>query len=326
VRIAIIKLSALGDIVHAMIVLQFIKRAYPHARIDWVVEEVFVQILHNNPDIHTVLPLHLKSIKKNKRNLFAEIKKIKTYSKNNYDVIIDAQGLLKSAIVAKLLANKKSVIVGFDKNSIRESVASWFYDTKVTVPYEENVIIRNTKLIAQALSIAITPKDIMLKKPFWTTPSLSIPKDYLLFVVGASRANKIYPKEKFLEVAQALDEKVIAVWGNEAEKETALWLQEHCKTITIAPKGDLEALKTLIANSKLVIGGDTGPTHLAWAMNIPSITLYGNTPALRNSFATPINLTLQSSSDVNALKLDKNDFSIETIKSSDIVDLSKKIL
>jgi len=316
----------MGDIIHAMVALEFIKKVYPDAIIDWVVEEAFVQILHNNPDIHTVLPLHLKSIKKNKRNLFAEIKKIKTYSKNNYDTVIDAQGLLKSAIVAKLIANKKSVIVGFDKHSIREKMASWFYDTKVSVAYEENVVIRNTKLIVQALSIAITPKDIMLKKPFWTTPSLSIPKDYLLFVVGASKPNKIYPKEKFLEVAQALDWQVVVVWGNEAEKEVALWLQEHCKTITIAPKGDLEALKALIANAALVIGGDTGPTHMAWAMNIPSITLYGNTPALRNSFATPINLTLQSSSDVNALKLDKKDFSIGTIKPSDIVDLSKKIL
>ncbi len=325
-RIAIIKLSAVGDIVHAMVVLQFIKKAHPDARIDWVVEEAFVQILQNNPHIDTILPLNLKSIKKHKRNLLSEIKKVKTYAKNNYDVIIDAQGLLKSAIVAKLIASKTSVIVGFDKHSIRESIASWFYDTKIDIAYEANVIIRNTTLTAKTLSINLSVQDILDKEPFLYTDSTFEQKDSILFVVGASKANKIYPKEKFLEVANALNEKVIVVWGNETEREVALWLQEHGERIEIAPKGDLEALKALIGSAKLVIGGDTGPAHIAWAMNIPSITLFGNTPALRNSFATPINQTIQSNTGVNALKLDKTDFSIESIQVDDIVNLSKKIL
>jgi len=326
VRIAIIKLSALGDIVHAMVVLQFIKKAHPDARIDWVVEEAFVQILQNNPHIDTILPLNLKSIKKHKRNLLSEIKKVKTYAQKGYDVVIDAQGLLKSAIVAKLIASQTSVIVGFDKYSIREKMASWFYDTKVSIAYEQNVIIRNMTLIAKALSINLSIQDILDKEPFLYTDSTFEQKDYILFVVGASKANKIYPKEKFLELAKTLNEEITVVWGNETEKQSALWLKERCNNITLSPKGDLEALKALIGSAKLVIGGDTGPTHLAWAMNIPSVALFGNTPALRNSFATSINQTIQSNSNVNALRLNKNDFSIESICPNDIVNLSKKIL
>jgi heptosyltransferase-1 len=94
----------------------------------------------------------------------------------------------------------------------------------------------------------------------------------------------------------------------------------------MVPKTNLDGLKSIIANSKLVIGGDTGPTHMAWGFNIPSITIFGNTPEYRNTYITNINRVIKSDSKVDPYKLDKNDFSIGEIKASDIVEIAKEIL
>ena len=93
-----------------------------------------------------------------------------------------------------------------------------------------------------------------------------------------------------------------------------------------APKGDLNDLKAIISQSKLLIGADTGPTHMAWALNIPSITIFGNTPHRRNTYITDINKVIKSSSKVDSLKLDKNDFSIKEISQNDIYKLAKQLL
>ena len=324
-KIAIVKLSAMGDIIHAMVALQFIKKADPTIEIDWIVEESFRQILENNPHINKILPINLKSIKKEKQQLFKEIKKIKSYASNHYDLVIDAQGLIKSAISSKLLGKE---IVGFSKNSIREGIASYFYKQKVEIAYEANAIERNVKVLCEPLGIKVNQENILNKEPFLyykSTPKLPI-ENYILFVVGASVATKIYPKELFLEVTKKLNEKILVIWANEEEKSIAQFLKEHSHNVTIAPKVNLDELKALIHQAKLVIGADTGPTHMAWALNIPSITLFGNTPEYRNTYLTNINKVLKSNSVVNPLKLDKNDYSIKEIDPNEVANLAKELL
>jgi heptosyltransferase-1 len=326
-RIAIVKLSAMGDIIHAMVALQYLKQNSPNLQIDWIVEKAFVQILENNPHIDTILAVNLKALKKNKMALFQEIKKIRSYAKNDYDLVIDAQGLLKSAITTKLLGNK---VAGFSKNSIREGVASYFYHQKIEIPYEENAIERNTKVIGKSLNMTITQEDILTKQAF-----LHYKKDenlpisitnYIVFVVGASVKNKIYPKEHFLKIANALEENIVVIWANEEEHKIAKFLESKANNVTLCPKVNLNQLKQLIAKSKLVIGGDTGPTHMAWALNVPSITIFGNTPEYRNTYITPINRVVKSDTSVNPLKLDKSDFSIQEIKPQTIMTLAKELL
>lgn len=328
-KICIVKLSAMGDIIHAMVALQFIKKEFPKCQIDWIVENAFKGVLEHNPHIDNILPVNLKSIKKNKLEIFNQIKLLNQYAKNNYDVVIDAQGLLKSAIVSKIVGGRTvgSFIAGFDKDSIREGMASWFYDKQVYIPYDKNVIDRNIKVICKSLDIKVSKNQLLEKERFlFSNKEDNSLKNEILFVVGASKPNKVYPKEKFLELAQRLDKKVLVVWGNEEEHEVATWLGEHSDLIEVAPKGNLDDLKNNISNSKLVIGGDTGPTHMAWALNIPSITIFGNTPEYRNTYITPINRVIKSESYVDPLKLDKNDFSIKNIKASEIVVMAKELI
>ena len=110
-KVAIVKLSALGDIVHAMVALQFIKMADPSIEIDWIVEEGFAGVLENNPDINQILTVNLKALKSNKASIFQQIKSIRRYALTHYDLVIDAQGLIKSAVIAKLLGKR---VAGFD--------------------------------------------------------------------------------------------------------------------------------------------------------------------------------------------------------------------
>lgn len=316
----------MGDIIHAMVALQFIKKAFPNADIDWVVESAFCGVLENNPHIDTILPLNLKAIKKQKRNIISQYKLIKKYSKKNYDILIDAQGLLKSALVSRLIGAK--VIVGFDKNSIREGIASYFYNKKVSIAYDANTIERNVKVLCEPLGIDVATQEILNKEPFlFTSDTVKHSEKYpLIFVVGASKANKIYPKEHFLEVITFLQKKVLIVWGNEDEYKIAKWLSEKSSFAIIAPQGDINDLKNFVSHTELLIGGDTGPTHMAWALNIPSITLFGNTPGHRNTYQTDKNKIIESNSSVNPLKIDKEDFSIQRIEAEKIASLASNIM
>ena len=328
-KICIVKLSAMGDIIHAMVALQFIKKHFPNSRIDWIVENGFKGVLENNPHVDNILPVNLKSIKTNKIEIFNQIKILKEYAKNNYDVVIDAQGLLKSAIVTKILGGRivGSQIVGFDKNSIREGLASLFYDKTVSLPYQNNVIDRNIKVLCHSLGINVSQKEIIKKEKFlyFIENNINL-ENNIIFIVGASKKNKMYPQEKYLEIAHLLKENILVVWGNEEEFKIAEWLSAQSNFIKTAPKGNLNDLKSIISKARLVIGSDTGPTHMAWALNIPSITIFGNTPEYRNTYITDINKVVKSLSEVNPLKLDKNDFSINDIKANEIALLAKELL
>ncbi|MDY0320096.1 MAG: lipopolysaccharide heptosyltransferase I [Arcobacteraceae bacterium] len=331
-KIAIVRLSAIGDIVHTMVVLQFIKAKFPNASIDWIVEESLAGVLENNPHIDTVYKINLKSIKKSFSNIFKELDKLKVIAKNNYDIVIDAQGLIKSAIVAKIIGGRVvgSKICGFDKDSIREGVASYFYDDKISISYTQNKIFRNCYLVAKSLGFSITHDDILAKKPFLYFKEhhfdfLSDIRKNILFVVGSSWLSKNYPWQKYANIIKELNENAIIVWGNEAELELANNIKSVVKDVVIAPKLSFDELKALIAKSDLVIGNDTGPTHMAWGLNKPSIMLFGPTP-VEQAYETKINHVLKSPSIVNHYKLDKHDFSIEKIKEVDVVRLAKKML
>jgi heptosyltransferase-1 len=327
-KIAIVKLSAMGDIIHAMVALQYIKKSNPSLKIDWIVEKGFAKVLEGNPDIDTILPVNLKAIKKDKKQFLNQLSMVKKYANTQYDLVIDAQGLLKSAIVAKLLGKKRA---GFSKTSIREGIASTFYTQKVEIAYDANTIDRNAKVMSEPLGISITPQMIIDKEAFLyyeeddILRELSHEKKNIIFIIGSTWPSRNYPKEKFAKIADALEENILIAWGSDIEKEDAEWIASHSKFVTVLPQINLNGLKSIIGKSDLLIGNDTGPTHMAWGLNVPSITIFGPTPVNR-VYETPINKVITSSSEVNHYKLNKNDFSIKEIEVDKIVKIAKDLL
>ena len=328
-KIAIVKLSAMGDIIHAMVALEYIKKALPSLHIDWIVEQGFAKVLEGNPHIDNILPVNLKAIKQNKKEIFSQIKLVSEYAKNEYDLVIDAQGLLKSAFTSKLLGNNRA---GFSSDSIREGMASYFYKHTVDIGYDANTIDRNAKVMSEPLGVDITKQMILDKQPFLFYEEdssldayLSSEKKNIIFVIGSTWESRNYPKEKFAEVVEALEQNVLIAWGSEDEKEKAEWIEANSSYAKALPKINLNALKYVIAKSDLLIGNDTGPTHMAWGLNIPSITIFGPTPVNR-VYETAINKVIKSKSVVNHFKLDKNDFSIVDIEVDEILKIARELL
>ncbi|MDD5716347.1 MAG: lipopolysaccharide heptosyltransferase I [Sulfuricurvum sp.] len=325
-RIAIVRLSALGDIINTAVILQIIRKHYPEATIDWIVEEAFGPILQGHPLLNDVVFVPLKRIKKNRsfRLLKETVKRLRGLEP--YDQIIDAQGLLKSAVVCSLLRGK---VHGFDRNSAREGVAARFYDTTSSIPYEMGVIKRNVLVIAEALNIpydndAILHKEVLFpagERPQW----LSHETKAVACVIGASWPSKCYPKERFATLCSMLPYPCYLIWGSEAEHQDALWIAENSNNAIIAPKMGLNELVSFISYCDLIIGNDTGPTHMGWAMNRPSITLFGPTNE-RMIFPTPINIAIKSPSAVNILKIDRNDFSIRDIDPEIVLQKALELL
>ena len=319
----------MGDIIHAMVALQYIKQANPLLQIDWIVEQGFAKVLEGNPHIDHILPLNLKAIKKDKKALFAQIKLVKKYAKNRYDLVIDAQGLFKSAVTAKLLGKNRA---GFSKDSIREGIASYFYDHKVDIAYDANTIDRNAKVMSEPLGLKITSQMIMNKEPFLyyekakeVEAYLSQEKKNIVFVIGSTWESRNYPKEKFADIANALKQNVLIAWGSEDEKSRAEWIEKHSNYAKVLPRINLNALKAVIGQSDLLIGNDTGPTHMAWGLNVPSITIFGPTPVNR-VYETPVNRVIKSNSKVDHYKLNKNDFSIVEIEADEIIRVAEELL
>lgn len=328
-KIAIVKLSAMGDIVHAMVALQFIKAALPDAQIDWLVEQGFAGVLADNPHIEQLLPVNLKALKTDKTRFLGELSNVRRYAQQRYDLVIDAQGLIKSAIVARLLSANT---VGFDRNSIREKWAAAFYAKGVACPYDANTIDRNIAVLTQPLGITVSRQQVLDKQPFLffqpADPVLETlfvgDRPNILLVIGSTWPSRNYPIDKTLQIIQALPANYLICWGNEAEQKNAHWLAERSEA-RVLPRLSLNDLKAAIARADLLIGNDTGPTHMAWGLNRPSITLFGPTPVSR-VYQTDINKVLKSPSVVNPFKLDKNDFSIAEIAPQKVIELARGLL
>ena len=145
-------------------------------------------------------------------------------------------------------------------------------------------------------------------------------------IPGASYPAKSYSIEKFVELTKQIDANFLTIWGSEKERIIANEIKQLSSTVEILEELSLDCLISLISQVDLVIGPDTGPTHMAWALNIPSITLFGPTPGYRNTYVTSVNKIIESNSEVDPYKIDKSDYSINNIKVNDISKIAQKLL
>lgn len=304
-KIAIVRLSALGDIIHSSIILQAIKK-HLDVSIDWFVDERFAGIL-NSSLIDNVYALPIKA-KKYKQTLSI----LKQARHNNYDAIIDAQGLIKSSIVARLLGKN---IYGYDKSSAKEGLASVFYKHKLNISYDKNIVVRNLALASFMVNdfkngVYKDNDEFLANSSFFNilskSPYFDDFKDcknypqqdekYILFLIGASVDNKMYDKKNFINLADKLNGfNIYLVWGNEKEFEIAKYINKYTTNTKILDKLSLKELSLYVKNALVVIGNDSGPTHLGFALNTPSITLFGPTPSERNTYTTNTNKVLKAS-------------------------------
>ncbi|GHQ29089.1 lipopolysaccharide heptosyltransferase I [Helicobacter pylori] len=331
-KIAIVRLSALGDIIVSAVFLALIKERFTNAQIEWFVDERFGAILEHSPYIDKLHPIALKSTLTtfNPLKIFKLFKSLRAYE---YDIVIDMQGLIKSALIIQMLKAPKKV--GFDYASAREGLSAFFYSQKVSIAYNEPVLKRNFTLLSHALNLPKKEISEGLRSrskvfsyqdsPKIDALNLNQNKPKILFVLETSKVNKTYPIERFKELALALENfQICLLWHADEKKATTLYgaLKDQ-RDVLLLPKLTLNEVKALLFKMDLIIGGDTGITHLAWALQKPSITLYGNTPMERFKLESPINVSLTGNSNAN---YHKKDFSIQNIEPKKIKECVLNIL
>jgi lipopolysaccharide heptosyltransferase I len=300
-KILIVRLGALGDIVHAVPAFAALRRAYADAAIDWIVEERHREI------VELIRGLRRRILIDTQRRRLGIVGVIRQLRRERYDIAIDLQGLLKSAVVARLSGAAR--VIGFDRPALREPAAALFYGERYVTDDRQHVLRKNLSLVA-----AVAERDRVSPgsaPASWGPPSggpgfvefpLDVPSSsaaldaYALLNPGAAWPNKRWPPDRFGAVAHWLHERhglrSQVLWGP-GERSLA-------DAVSAASSGAAEpARPTRIADvlalaraARLVISGDTGPLHLAAAVGAPVIGLYGPTTPARNGPWMPDDLTV----------------------------------
>ena len=283
-KILIVKTSSLGDVIHCLPVIEDIHAHYPDAQIDWVVEESFADIPRMHPAIHQVYTVALRRWRKQLLNskTWSEIKQFRQLIvTNQYDAVIDTQGLLKSALITRMANGVKH---GYDKLSIREPISSRFYDSTYVISYQQHAVSRNRTLAALSLNYFpptnVPDYGIQAKADLVETSS----KPFVIALHGTSRDSKLWPVEHWIDLGKALNARqlnMLLPWSNAAELLRAEQIANGLENAIVLPKLSIAELASVISLAKAAVGVDTGLSHLAAALNIPTIAIYTDTdPAL----------------------------------------------
>jgi len=314
-KVLVVKLSSMGDIVHAQPLATDLAAHLPGATIDWVCEASFASIPALNPAVASVIPIRLRAWRRQwtapatrdaVRAFLARLRAAR------YDLVIDCQGLVKSAVVARLA--RADHRAGLSWGSAREPVASWVYDRRVTVPWSLHVVERNRAVAAAAAGYRLEhPARFGLRAPPLRAPWLPPRGGYAVLIPGASRPQKLWPESDWLAVAAALAAHgltLVWLWGSADERERVArlaaaggdWLDASDPDVrsdrsdatdrqapppdgpeapgagahraVVPPFLTVAQAAGLLDGAAVVVGLDTGFTHLAGALGRPTVGIF----------------------------------------------------
>lgn len=303
-RILIVKLSSIGDLVHALPAAAAVRRELPDAEISWVVEQRSAEIVRGCPAVDHVVEIDTRSIRGSKADeIIAEVtRQARAVRQRKYDVALDLQGLIKSAVIAKVAGAKRRW--GFSRAGLREPASRLLLTDTVTVPERTHVIRKNLHLAA--ISLGFVYDDSRLEFPIATAAEHAAEADAIASQIGGRFAilnpgggwvTKLWHAEKFGQLADRIFEKtgmmsVIAT----GPRETALAQTVAANSRTgklILTEPSLKGFYELAKRAAVYVGGDTGPTHIAIAAGAPTVGIFGPTEWWRNGSLNPTDICVQ---------------------------------
>jgi lipopolysaccharide heptosyltransferase I len=274
-RILIVRMSALGDIVHALPVLAALRDAYPAAQIDWLSDAAYAGVLDLVEGLSERLVV---------RPGYARA--LRLMRARRYDAALDLQGLLKSAVAARLSGARR--VIGFETAALRERGAAWFYTEAATVEPRAHVIQKNLSVLAR-LAVAPGPVRFPFRVPHSAVAerlTAQAPAGFALINPGAAWPNKRWEPARFGELAARVRERhalpSFVLWGRGEAALAGQVAQASRGAASVAPETSLGDLLAVSKAASLMVSGDTGPLHLAAAMGTPIVALYGPTWPERN--------------------------------------------
>lgn len=283
-RLLIVKTSSLGDVIHNLPIVADLHSHFPDLQIDWLVEESFADIPRLHPGINSVITVAARRWRKNlfDKTTWSEIAECKRILRNaTYDLVVDTQGLLKSAIFAGLA---QAPIHGQDKESAREKLAACFYQHRHFVPRGQHAVIRNRQLAAAALDYTFpqTAPDYGIHAGFEKSDEqpFNSANPYIMGLHGTSRDSKLWPLEHWITLGNHLSSlqiNLILPWGTDAEYHRAQVIAASVPLAMVLPRLSIHDLISVFAGAKAAVGVDTGLAHLAVALHLPTIAIYTDT-------------------------------------------------
>ena len=288
-RILIVRLGSLGDLVHTLPAAAALRRAFPEAELDWLVDEPHREFLELVPILTSLIVLESRGA----RGWLAARRRMRD---RRYDMAIDFQGLLKSAALARLSGAAR--VLGFERDALRESQAGWFYREQIPADDHGHVIEKNLRL-AEAAGALRGPLEFPIRpvsSPKIETFIGGLSMRYALVNPGAAWPNKRWPTDRLSAIAQHLRDKhdllSVVLWGpGEAEAATAV-VAGADGAAQLAPPTGLRDLIELAQGARLMVSGDTGPLHITSALGVPAVALFGPTTPARNGPWDPDDISL----------------------------------
>jgi heptosyltransferase-1 len=273
-----IKTSSLGDVIHHMPALTDAHRQRGGATFTWLVEEAFAPVVRLHPAVGEVIPVASRRWRKSlyKPGTLGEIAaSFHDIRARRYDDIVDSQGLLRTALIARVAHGHRH---GYDASSIREPLASQFYDVRHRVDRNLHAVERNRILAGRALGY--TPQgepDFGLDRQQFPKPA----SRYVVFLHGTARPDKQWPETSWRALGKALSGELVLPWGNEVERARSERIAAQLPRARIPQHAPLDQVAQLIAGAQYVVGVDTGLLHLAAALGVPLIAIFtGSKPSL----------------------------------------------
>ncbi|OGT47106.1 MAG: lipopolysaccharide heptosyltransferase I [Gammaproteobacteria bacterium RIFCSPHIGHO2_12_FULL_41_15] len=282
-RVLLVKLTSMGDLIHALPALTDAMHAIPNLEFDWIIDEAFAEVATWHPAVKNIITTAHRRWRKNwtQHWLSKEIpNKIKSIRRKQYDLIIDGQSNLKAGIVTSLCKGPKA---GLDWHSARDAICSLVYQHKYAIDKQLHAVTRLRILFAKALHYSFNQNnlDFGIDRTKLLKPTFNLPQQYLFFVHNASWVTKLWPEkywETLIQMATREGHSVVLPCGNDEEKARAERLATIAPTMTIAlPKLPLSEVAYIAAHATAAVCVDTGLSHLVGAVGVPSINLYGAT-------------------------------------------------
>ena len=288
--ILLVKTSSLGDVIHNLPVVSELRRELRAVTVDWVVEEAFAAIPRLHPGVADVFPLAIRRWRGSlgRGSTWREIGQfVQRLRAKRYDAVIDTQGLFKSALIT---AAARGARYGFDWASSREPL--WiFYDRTFGIPWTLHAVERNRTFAARALGYELSPHpDYGIHACAASFPWHALPR-YVVLLHATSAVSKLWPERSWIELgARCLQRGLgcILPWGSEGERARSARLAAELRGAVVPPALALDELAGLFAGAHAVAGVDTGLTHLAAALGVPTVGIYCATdPSATGLYACP---------------------------------------
>jgi len=305
-KICLVKTSSIGDISHSAFIPEMIKTQIPHAVIHWYCDQNFTDILQGNIFISKICTVFSKGANNSKWQFIKQLFQLKKQAnQEQYDIVIDLQGSLKSSLIAKALCTNKH-LWGFKHT--RDLLANKLYPHHSHIPLSANIYRRNLQLINDALETQCNLNKISIPYLYTkydaTRNQNKFTRKHILIFPSSSNDNKNYSMKHYRDLIVKLkDYSITLLYGSIAEKDLCNEIAGNTGKIHIVGNFTLENIKGLLTKMDCVIGADTGILHMASALGVKNITLYGSTPAYRTSINLPHSVSLQGNGNVNKIPI-----------------------